>query len=107
MGERINRPAIRIVLAPLARYNSKINRDRGISLYGMQQGRTVYIDPRTVNPVSTYIHEKCHMDHPDWAEEQVEAFEHQWWTTASWREKAEILILLGRAEIKDSKEVIG
>jgi len=103
----MRRPAIRIILAPLKRYNSKANRQRDIPLYGMQQGRTIYIDPRTENPISTFKHELLHLEHPDWTEQKVEIEEIRWWKESTWKQKAELLILLGRAELKHPKEVIG
>ena len=102
----MKRPAIRIVFAPLQRYRDKKQKELGHTIYGMQQGRTIYIDPRTSNPASTFMHERFHMDHPDWSEDQVVAAEEKWWKKAGWKEKAEVLQLLAHAEIINPKEVL-
>ena len=103
----MKRPAIRIVLAPLKRYQSKVERLKGETVYGMSKDRTIYIDPRAPNPVSTLYHELTHVNHPSWTEEQVEIAEHQWWKKSTWKQKAELLRWLGHAEVKNPKEVIG
>jgi hypothetical protein len=103
-------PSVRIVIAPLKRYQNHKERLKGETLYGMvrpkRAPRTIYLDPRAENIISTCYHELMHIRHPEWDEDQVEIAEHQWWENSTWKEKAEVLQWLAKAEIKNPKEVV-
>ena len=92
------KPAVRIVLAPLA------FRDPGepALLVGEADkgARTVYIDPRCADPAKTLFHELTHVRHPGWSEAKVEAWENERWGRMSWMQKARYLQLFGSAIIK-------
>lgn len=87
------KPAIRIILAPLARHNAR----------GMQQGRTVWIDPRTPWPHHTLLHEQIHLENPSWSETRVRLETSRRWARMGWRERAELLRLFGRAKMGDDE----
>jgi hypothetical protein len=71
----------------------------------MQRERTIWIDPRTCDPLGTLIHELYHMQYPSWSEGRVMDAEERWMKTAPWRDKATALMLLGRAKIATSEEM--
>lgn len=95
----MKRPAIRIVLAPLQRYK---NRGEGF-LHGMTEGRTIYLDPRSEEILSTLRHELLHIEHPSWNEDEILVEERKWWKRATWREKAELLKWLAHARIEEGR----
>lgn len=95
------RPAVRIILAPIARRGPQ-KRDDGFDApkQGETSGRTIWIDPRLPHVAKTLLHELIHVQHPGWCEERVSATEEYRWTHMSWRKKAELYRLLGSAEIE-------
>lgn len=87
------KPALRVVLAPLARHNAR----------GMQQGRTVWVDPRRPWPAHTLLHEMVHAENPGWSETRVRRETTRRWRRMGWRDKAKLLLLLGRARLASSE----
>ena len=66
----------------------------------MAQQRTIWIDPRTSYPARVLDHELLHLKHPNWTEAQVLREEAKRWKAMTWRQKAQLLKLLAKAEIK-------
>lgn len=93
------RPAIRIVFAPLF-LRDKVVRERGAFLHGNAQGRTIWLDPRSSYLLDTMVHEMTHVAHPSWSETDVEAHTKKRMKKMSWKEKANLLKLLGSAIIE-------
>ncbi len=89
------KPALRIVLAPLGRQNA----------HGMQQGRVVWVDPRSPSPARTLLHELIHIERPRWSETRVIRETASRWGGMDWRAKARLLLLLGRARIGRASEI--
>ena len=91
MGKHTTRakPAVRVILAPLGRHNA----------HGMQQSRTVWVDPRTQCPPRILLHELLHLDNPSWSETRVKRETGRRWRRMAWREKAELLRLFGAARV--------
>ena len=87
------RPAVKVVLAPLARHGAR----------GMQQGRTMWVDPRTPWPHHTLLHETIHMENPSQSESWVRRETARRWARMGWREKAELLRLFGAARLGDDE----
>lgn len=83
------KPAVRVILAPLARHGAR----------GMQQGRTIWVDPRTPWPHHTLLHECIHLDNPSWSETRVTRETTRQWRRMGWREKAELLRRFGAARM--------
>lgn len=83
------KPAVRIILAPLARHGAR----------GMQQGRTVWVDPRTPWAHHTLLHELIHLDNPSWSETRVRRETASRWRRMGWREKATLLRMFGGARM--------
>jgi hypothetical protein len=94
------RPAVRIVFAPLQRSRSA---DEEV-VHGEVEGRIIRIDPRMPFPAKVLLHEMTHLRHPDWTEENVMAYEELRWAKMSWREKARLYILLGRAKLRGQED---
>lgn len=95
------KPAIRIILAPIHnRYKHERNRGEVLLGRALTPGRTVWLDPRTTDILATLIHEKAHIDHPDWDEKAVEAYTKVWMRKSGWKRKAAYLKLLGSALIE-------
>ena len=96
IGKSITRvkPAVRIILAPLGRHYAR----------GMQQGRTVWVDPRMPWPAHTLLHETIHLANPSWSETRVQRETARRWKRMGWRAKAELLRLFGRARIGGEEE---
>ena len=90
MGER-RRPAVKLILAPLGRHLAR----------GMAQGRTIWVDPRRPWPGHTLLHELIHVENPGWSETKVRQETTARWRRMGWREKAELLRLLGGARLGD------
>lgn len=90
----MSRPAIRIILCPLQREAPK-----GHKLLGTALGRTIRLDPRQPNIVTTYLHEKLHVLHPGWSETQVRRETARRWKRMSWVEKAKLVKELAHAQI--------
>lgn len=88
------RPALKLILAPLARHNAR----------GMAQGRTIWVDPRPPWPAHTLLHELIHLEQPAWSETHVKRETTVRWRRMTWQEKAELLRLLGRATVGNVSE---
>jgi hypothetical protein len=86
--------AVRIVLKPLLRHGAR----------GMQEGRTVWVDPRDSSAPQTLLHELINMENPTWSETQVRRETAREWRRMSWREKAALLRMFGRARIGEEDE---
>lgn len=100
------RPAVKIILAPLAfrgrrRKRAFFNCER---LFGQSQGRTIWIDPRLGEPAQTLYHELLHVQHPDWDEDRVRAHEALRWPKLTWQEKGRLLQLFGRALLEGEED---
>lgn len=87
------RPAIRIIFAPLQRHLA----------VGMQQQRTVWIDPRCKYPAQVLDHELLHMKYPGWSEARVLAEEKRRWKRMTWRQKARLYQLLASASLEGER----
>ena len=90
----MTRPAIRIILCPLQR-----EAPRGHKLLGTANGRTIRLDPRQSNILSTYLHERLHVLHPSWSETRVRQETTRRWRRMTWIEKAKLLKELAHAQI--------
>lgn len=90
-GAPLAKPAVRIILKPLRRHGAR----------GMQEGRTVWVDPRDPSAPRVLLHELIHLDNPGLSETQVRREEARVWRRMTWREKAELLRLFGRARIEE------
>jgi len=88
-GNTTRKPAIRIILAPLGRDQA----------WGMQQGRTLWVDPRSHQPARILLHEQIHLDNPSWSETRVRRETARRWRVMKWREKAELLRMFGGARL--------
>ena len=88
------RPAVRIILKPLKRHQA----------WGMQMGRTVWVDPRDPRAAATLLHELLHMENPSWSEWRVIRETARQWRRMGWREKAELLRLFGGARLGGEDE---
>lgn len=97
------RPAVRIVFRPLLR------RHRGIVTFAQvivrkgkpERGeRVISIDPRVREPARYLLHELIHLERPAASETWVKAETARRWARASWREKAELLRMLGAARME-------
>ena len=89
------RPALRIEFAPTGSWRSK---DAPHGWRGEAQGRKIKIDPREAYPAKWLLHEMIHAQHPSWSETRVEQETSRRWDRMTWRKKAELYKLLGRAE---------
>lgn len=96
------RPAIRIIFAPLNN-RDKIVRERGYKVDGKAEGRTIWLDPRSLPILDTLIHEMTHVNHPSWSEQEVVDYTKKRMKKMGWKEKARLLKLLGYAEIEGEK----
>lgn len=83
------KPAVRIILAPLGRHYA----------WGMQQSRTVWIDPRTLSPHRILLHELIHLDNPSWSETRVRRETARRWKRMTWKSKAALLRMFGQARM--------
>ena len=83
------KPAVRIILKPLGRDGA----------WGMQQGRTLWVDPRSPYPVRILLHEQIHLENPCWSETRVRRETASRWRRMGWREKATLLRMFGRAKL--------
>lgn len=90
----MKRPAIRIILKPLGRDGA----------YAMQQRRTIWVDPRSRHPHHYLLHELIHLENPSWSETAVRGETARRWKRMTWREKAELLRMFGRAKIGGDEE---
>jgi len=99
------RPAIKIIFAPLFKREKKL-REAGLNLHGkvLTPGRTMWLDPRSTYIVDTFVHEKYHIDHPSWTEEQVIEATKKKMARMTWKEHARILKLLGTATLEGESE---
>jgi hypothetical protein len=70
----------------------------------MQQGRTVWVDPRDDAAPKTLLHELIHLENPAWSETQVRRETTREWRRMSWREHAALLRLFGRAKVGGEDE---
>lgn len=101
----MKRPAIRIILKPLGRLRgSQHDESYGAPLQGLTEGRVVSVDPRVPQPHRVLLHELIHARHPSWPEHRVAATEEIRWARMSWKEKAELLRMFGRAKIGGDEE---
>ena len=57
----------------------------------------VHVDPTRMNVGHTLYHELLHFNHPEWSENKVQRETARFWRAASWREKAALLRLFGKA----------
>jgi hypothetical protein len=96
MGKHTTRakPAVRIILKPLLRHGAR----------GMQQGRTIWIDPRDPRAAQTLLHELIHMRNESRRETWVIRETARQWKKMAWREKAELLRMFGAARIGGDDE---
>ena len=65
----------------------------------MQQGRTIWVDPRDPVAAQTLLHEITHLDNPSWSETRVRRETAARWRRMHWREKAELLRMFGGARL--------
>ena len=93
--------AFRLLLTPLGRYK---NKDEPM-LHGMQRERTIWIDPRTPDPLGTLVHELYHMQYPSMTEDEVMDAEEEWMKRATWRQRAQALMLFARAKVASKDEM--
>lgn len=93
------KPAIRIVFAPLFLREKKL-RERGHFLHGTANYRTIKLDPRGSTILETLIHEMTHIDKPSWSETKVKAHTRRQMAKLTWKQKANLLKLLGSAKIE-------
>ena len=70
----------------------------------MQQGRTIWVDPRDPIAAQTLLHEITHLDNPSRSESWVERETARRWKKMHWREKAELLRMFGTARIGGEDE---
>jgi hypothetical protein len=100
------KPAIRIFFAPLFKRPKSFQaggRHEGLYLHGeatVAPGRTIRLDPRSSMLLPTLVHEMTHVRHPSWNEKQVDEHTSRRMKKMSWKEKARLLQLLGRANIE-------
>jgi hypothetical protein len=71
---------------------------------GMSQGRKIWIDPRTPWPHHVLLHELIHVENPSWSETRVSEETTRRWKVMTWRQKAELLQLLGSARVGENAE---
>lgn len=95
----MKKPAIRIIFAPLFLRDKK-EREAGNYVHGEALGRTVKIDPRSSSILETLFHEITHVNHPDWSETAVREYTRKRVRKMSWKERANLLKLLGGAIIE-------
>lgn len=98
MGQGM-RPAIRIIFAPLHKRDKEV-REKGWELHGKALGRTIWLDPRSKDILDILVHELTHIAHPSWEEKEVESHTQKRLSKMSWKEKANLLRLLGSAELE-------
>jgi hypothetical protein len=70
---------------------------------GKASGRVVTIDPRKPWPAHTLLHEMIHVEQPGWSETAVRRETARRWRGMGWRDKAKLLLLLGRARLASSE----
>ena len=93
------KPAIRIIFAPLhMRWRSET-----VKTHGSMSGRTIRLDPRSLNVARVLLHELVHAQHPGWTERRVERSESSRWLKMSWKQKARLYQLLASARIEGEK----
>lgn len=93
------RPAIKIIFAPLNNRH-KLEREKGLIVDGKTIGRTIWLDPRSKDIGETLLHEMIHLRKPSLSEKDVIAETKKRWGKMSWKEKANLLRLLGSAELE-------
>lgn len=94
------KPAVKIIFAPLFKRDKAV-RDTGAYLHGKAEGRTIWIDPRSgTTIIDTLLHELTHVRHPDWSEALVRSYTAARMKKMSWKEKARLLQLFGRAQLE-------
>ena len=59
----------------------------------------IRVDPRARNPHFYLLHELIHAESPGWSETRVRRETTRRWRRMGWREKAKLLLLLGRARL--------
>src|SRR5512143_29408 len=89
-----HKSAFRLVLKPLGRDGA----------HAMQQSRTIWVDPRGRHPHLYLLHELIHLSNPAWSETQVRRETAREWRRMTWREKAALLRMFGRARIGEDEE---
>ena len=62
----------------------------------------MWIDPRLPWPHHTFIHERLHIENPSWSESKVRRETTKVWKKMTWKDKAEVLKLLGSGMIAKS-----
>lgn len=97
------KPAIRIVLTPLHAIglHGYVLVRRGVPAKGE---RVVRLDPRSRDPHRFLLHELIHLERPSWSERAVQRETARRWRRMTWRDKAKLLLLLGRARLGASSE---
>lgn len=65
----------------------------------MQQGRTLWVDPRSVAPHRILFHEQIHLTNPTWSETRVRRETARRWARMTWKEKAALLRMFGQARM--------
>jgi hypothetical protein len=95
------KPALRIVLAPIGDAHADVVVRAGAPAAGE---RVVRVDPRSRNPHYYLLHELIHLEHVGWSETTVRRETARRWRRMGWRDKAKLLLLLGRARLSASSE---
>lgn len=72
---------------------------------GTAQQGVVVLDPDSRSPQArTLLHELIHVRRPLWSEKRVLQEERRLWAKATWKEKAELFKLLGKAKLAKKDE---
>lgn len=85
----LNAKFTHLYFAPLGQFGA-----HAIAVQGMIQ-----VDPRSQCPGRKFLHELIHIRQPMWSETKVTQWEGKLWRRATWRQKAELYRLLGKAEV--------
>jgi len=91
----VDKPAFRLILRPLGREGA----------HAAQQGRTVWVDPRSRHPHLYLLHELIHMENPSMSETRVRRETARRWRRMTWQEKARLLVMFGHARIGEPEEL--
>jgi hypothetical protein len=86
--------AIKVVLKPLRRHLA----------HGMAQGQKVWVDPRTPNILRVFLHELIHVEQPELSETATIHETTRRWRKMSWRDKARLLKMFGKAHVGEPDE---